>query len=91
MLLMDAYGGIWFGPPNLSWLTLQWLRYTRQSAPPPPHGRLWYAPVCDLQGNEGHATPKQITKPVELLRGDAISVHFQAFFPYQEALDLNYQ
>ena len=40
MLLMDAYGGIWFGPPNLSWLTLQSLRYTRQSAPPPPRGRL---------------------------------------------------
>lgn len=71
MLLMDAYGGIWFGPPNLSWLTLQWLRYTRQSAPPPPRGRLWYAPVCDLQGSEGHATPKQITKPVELLRHDS--------------------
>lgn len=71
MLLMDAYGGIWFGPPNLSWLTLQWLRYPRQSAPPPPRGRLWYAPVCDLQGSEGHATPKQITKPVELLRHDS--------------------
>ena len=86
-----------WGPPNLSWLTLQWLRYTRQCAPPRPRGRLWYAPECDLQGNEGHATLKRTTKPVELLwTVDEGRCHIGPFpswmsFPYKEALDLNYQ
>ena len=86
-----------WGPPNLSWLTLQWLRYTRQCAPPRPRGRLWYARECDLQGNEGHATLKRTTKPVELLwTVDEGRCHIGSFpswmsFPYNEALDLNYQ